>query len=280
MSEETQETSIKIEDKVDNTKETTTEKKSTKKTVAKKSSEPTKKDYPRKDDGSIDWFAVIPEKFIVAQDKSKSNVPVSELKDNEKMVLLGGWKYLLKERGYISKRDIIHTTTRDYVAITCEIIWQAHEDSGNKEQTYQASADSHFDNTDGFMQNFLTTNAQNRAFARCVREYLNIHVVGKDETNKATIDELLSMNQEDKTGTLSGLTQTPHQALQNKLNKIGKGLNDAKKWLIFQDVLSKEEAEQIKDWKDIAVGHCYAIINYLTKKAEEEIKEKENKKSE
>lgn len=238
----------------------------TKKTTKKR---PVKKvvinnDLPKDEDGNIDWLKMIPEKFIVPQDKMKKDIPVSQLENHEKMVLLGGWKYLLKKRGYISKHDFIHESSTEFVSATCRIVWTAHEDSNGIEQTYESSADAHLGNTDGMMKKFLTANAQNRAFARCVREYLNIHVVGKDETDKATIEEMINQNKNNSSNNIS-YARTPQEGLKNLLLNNGFNLKYAIKW--FKDekksnnILSVEEIDAITDWNDIPLSGCYALIN-------------------
>lgn len=231
-------------------------KKTTRKKAAPKKS---KEEFPQKEDGSIDWIKMIPDEFIVPQDKNYSG-DVKDLSDRDKMILLGGWKYLLKKRGYTSKRDIIHCSTRDYVSMTCEITWAENKDIGEGSQVYSASADAHFDNTDRFMTNYLTTNAENRAFARCVRGYLNINIVGKDETNKATIDEMLKQKENDST---TRLHQTPQKMLQLKAESMKKTLVSAKKWLVAEGRITEEEASEIKSWDNIDKSDCFTMIDYL-----------------
>ena len=50
---------------------------------------------------------------------------------------------------------------------------------------YQDYANATLANTDSFCAIFLETIACNRAFVRCVRNYLNIHIVGADEIDKS-----------------------------------------------------------------------------------------------
>jgi hypothetical protein len=182
------------------------------------------------------------------------------------MVLLGGWKYLLKERGYISKRDFVHVTNNEFAAITCQIVWAPHEDSGNISQTYEASADSHKGNTDSFMQSFLTTSAQNRAFSRCVREYLNIHVVGKDEIFSS--NDSLTKIIEDHKGS-SGVATTPQQILEALANKNKKPLSAGIKWINHNQYMDEDQLKEIKSWGDIPDDICYKMIAYLNKKTKE-----------
>lgn len=247
------------QENIDNKEIVTKKKNSTKKTV--------KSDYPLDENGNIDWLRLIPEKFIVPQDKSKKDIPISELQNHEKMILLGGWKFLLKKRGYISKHDIIHSSSNEFVSATCRITWTAHEDSDNIEQTYEASADSHLENTDGMMRKFLTANAQNRAFSRCVREYLNVNVVGKDETDKATIEEMLNHNRE--YGGNHIYAKSPQDSLRNLMTNKNHSLSDAITWFKSKkskEILSPEEIDSINDWPDIPKHGCYALIHYFEEK--------------
>lgn len=243
----------------ENTQEAMEPKKTTTKKTAKKTT--AKQELPKKEDGSIDWLKLIPEEFIVAQDKSKADIPISELKDNEKMVLLGGWKYLLKLRGFKSKKDIIHSSSKDFVSASCEIVWLPHEDSGMQEQVYYASADSHDGNTDPFMCQYHTANAQNRAFVRCVREYLNIHIVGKDELSKNSIPDFSNESK-----GVQSVSPKPQQVLEKIAASQNKNLSSALKWISEKQELPKEKIEKIKSWGDIPENVTYKMIGYLMNK--------------
>ena len=50
---------------------------------------------------------------------------------------------------------------------------------------YSDTANATLDNTDSFCAKFLETIACNRAFVRCVRNYLGVHIVGADEIDKS-----------------------------------------------------------------------------------------------
>lgn len=256
----------------------------TKKAVAKKTTKTSnKKQYPKKEDGSIDWLKVIPEEFIVSQDYNKKDVPVSELKDHEKMILLGGFKFLLKERGYISKEDSIEYANFDgrnnIVICSCKIHWAAHPDSDQKDNIYTAAADAVYStsdpnttNVDSFMIKYLTAAAQNRAFVRAVREYLNIHIVGKDETDKITLESIVESNKGD--GSKS-LFQTPQRALEKLASnmKPKRNLKGAKAWLktqIDNGEISEFDVEGVSKWDDIPKNAALIMHDYLTQKKEEE----------
>ena len=55
----------------------------------------------------------------------------------------------------------------------------------NTHATYTDVGNATLANTDAFCAKFLETIACNRAFVRCVRNYLNIHIVGADEIDKS-----------------------------------------------------------------------------------------------
>ena len=57
-------------------------------------------EYIYKSNGLVDWAKMIPNEFIVPnadrfpKDTNLKELKVEELKDEEKLVLLGGWEYL------------------------------------------------------------------------------------------------------------------------------------------------------------------------------------------
>lgn len=230
------------------------------KKAAKKVSKTAEQSFPRKPDGSIDWFAMIPDEFVVPQDRSFSG-DVKELDERNKMVLLGGWKYLLYKRGFIDKIDTIHTSTREYVCISCKIVWKPHVESDGEIQTYTSTADAHFDNTEGLMRRFLTTNAENRALARCVRGFLRINVVGKDEIDKATIDEMVKGDPAKETKSLSG---SPQKMAALKAKSMKRNFKGAREWLLKEERITQEECDKLNDWNDISDDDAFAIIGYLS----------------
>jgi hypothetical protein len=51
--------------------------------------------------------------------------------------------------------------------------------------SFEDIANATTDNTSSFAQKFLETIAANRAFVRCVRNFLNVHIVGADEIDSS-----------------------------------------------------------------------------------------------
>ena len=87
-------------------------------------------------------------------------------------------------RGYSTVAfDVVHSSD-GYVTAKCTISWNKNYETQD-EVVYQDYANATLANTDNFCAKFLETIACNRAFVRCVRNYLNIHIVGADEIDKS-----------------------------------------------------------------------------------------------
>ena len=115
-------------------------------------------------------------------------------------------------------------------------------------------------NTDNFCAKFLETIACNRAFVRCVRNYLNIHIVGADEIDKSkgapaqtyesdsefsitTPVDLLQKTLRDKHSVDSF---DDCKELLRELWKSDKYRNeDAKEWSSYKDIPTKEARKLI-----------------------------------
>lgn len=143
--------------------------------------------YIYKENGLVDWAKMIPNEFIVPnadrfpKDTNLKELRVEDLKDEEKLVLLGGWEYLSLLRGYNSLTYKPLAAFRDFVSVECTIVWDANYETNFKERTVSSTADAHPDNLKSFAQLFPTTIAENRAFGRCLRRSLNIPILSKDE---------------------------------------------------------------------------------------------------
>ena len=69
----------------------------------------------------------------------------------------------------------------DYVVATCNITWRPNYETEGQEVVFSAIGDASPNNTTGFGRAFLAACAENRAFVRCVRNFLRINIVGKEE---------------------------------------------------------------------------------------------------
>ena len=216
-------------------------------------------DYVIAPDGTIDWRKMVKPEFLVPNKRvfEKNNKPVPEtiegLADNELLILLGGIKSLARLRGYHTVTYKLVAPTPEYVAATCHIDWKANFETEGEIITSGGTADAHPDNTDGFGRMYLAAIAENRAFVRCVRNFLGINIVGQDEVCQK-VDEAAA----------PASVQTSPAGLLEKLM--------AEKNVSFKDLQSKLVAEKVDgaaDFKaisDIPKVKVFELIERLRKK--------------
>ena len=155
-------------------------------------------EYKYRPDHSIDWRAMIEPQFLVVQKEYKDEamarqnvtsldaVDVTQVPDKQLLVLLGGWKRLLFLRGYESLIQHVDSVTPEKAVATCTITFAPNYETRMKSVTYSWTASASYLNTSGDIpQMFLEATAANRAFCLCLRGFLNINVVGKDEIGPA-----------------------------------------------------------------------------------------------
>jgi len=147
--------------------------------------------YVFNDDGSVDWRAMIKPEFLYPNkdwfELRKLAVPASieGLEDKQLLIMLGGIKELAKLRGFHSVSYDVRNERENYVTAKCTIEWIGNYESDRKIVVYEDVANATASNTDDFCLKFLESIACNRAFVRCVRNFLNIHIVGADEIDKS-----------------------------------------------------------------------------------------------
>lgn len=145
--------------------------------------------YSFNDDSTINWRAMIKPEHLVPNKEAFKNdqnldlksLDVTTLPDNKLLILLAGIKELAQLRGFTSVNYDVLESRPDYVSVKCSINFTGNYETGHKDIKFSALADAHWDNTHNFAKNFLMAIAENRAFVRCVRSFLKIHIVGSDE---------------------------------------------------------------------------------------------------
>ena len=222
-------------------------------------------DYVFNEDGSVNWRAMIKEEFLYPNkgwfDSRNQPVPTSPegLEDKQLLIMLGGIKELAKMRGYSTVAfDVVHSSD-GYVTAKCMINWNKNYETQD-EVVYEDYANATLANTDNFCAKFLETIACNRAFVRCVRNYLNIHIVGADEIDRSkgapaqtyesdsefsitTPVDLLQKTLRDKHSVESF---DDCKELLRDLWKSDKYRNeDAKEWSSYKDIPTKEARKLI-----------------------------------
>ena len=166
---------------------------------------------------------------------------------------------MAKMRGYCGVEFKVDNISDGYVTAKCTIHWHKNYESVNEYSTsYEDVANATLANTDAFCAKFLETIACNRAFVRCVRNYLNIHIVGADEIDKskgaAQAVESEAVAPITPVGLLQKTLRDKHQVdsfegckeLLRDLWKDEKYRNEsAKKWGSFTDIPAKEARKLI-----------------------------------
>jgi hypothetical protein len=227
-------------------------------------------EYKFNEDGSINWRAMIkPEHLYPNKDwfeTRKLQVPdsIEGLGDHQLLVKLAGIKELARLRGFLDVQFKIETISSHYATAVCSISWMPNYESDGNAQTFTSTANATSENCSGFGIKFLEPIAENRAFVRSVRNYLNIHIVGDDEIdkskNKVAYEESESIVQ----------SLTPQSALKNsaKQNLGCEDFEAFKKHLrkLWKDETYKnEEAANWNSFEDISIKESRKLLSIVSK---------------
>ena len=212
-------------------------------------------DYHLTEDGLIDWRRMVKSEHLVPNKDRTNETDVTKLKDFQLIILLGGIKELAQIRGYTDVRYVVTSPSPDYVVATCVITWIPNYETEGRPITFSAIGDASPNNTKSFAKNFLGPIAENRAFVRCVRNFLKINIVGQEELGDA---KMLSESSE-STNTNS---TDPKSILHSLMKDTGVSFKEIK------DRLEKEEykgVEKISSVGDIPKIKVFELIERLKK---------------
>lgn len=237
-------------------------------------------EYHFNEDGSVDWRSMIKPEFLYPNkgwfDMRNQEMPssIEGLKDNQLLIMLGGIKDLARLRGFHNVAFEVENVSEGYVTAKCTIDWIGNYESGdtaydgtNTTVSYQDIANATFENTDSFCEKFLETIACNRAFVRCVRNFLNVHIVGADEIDKSPSTPSKATSAK-KGGSFAPIT--PSGLLEkNLMDRHGIDTFDAFKELL-RDLWKSEKYvnESVKDWSDfsdIPAKEARKLISIISK---------------
>lgn len=235
-------------------------------------------DYVFNEDGSVDWRAMVKPDFLYPNKDffaiRKLNVPesIDGLDDKQLLIMLGGIKEIAKLRGFHSVNYEVSHHGDNYVVAKCAIDWMPNYESDFRSARFEDVANATAANTDDFCLKFLESIACNRAFVRCVRNYLNIHIVGADEIDKsknrvADISDLT---------VSSALPITPQGTLEKAVNeklKLG-AFADFKVFLrpLYKAAQEKNDtsvletlasAKEWNDFKDVPAKNARVLLKIV-----------------
>jgi hypothetical protein len=210
-------------------------------------------DYEFNEDGSVNWRSMIKDEHLFPNkswfDLRKKDVPrsIAGLKDHQLLIKLSGIKELAKLRGFSDVSYEVVKCEIDHVAAICHMKFLPNYETSGQAVEFQDMANATFDNTSSFATKFLETIACNRAFVRCVRNFLNVHIVGDDEIDKSSPNNPTSGMQSNLPPTL-----TAHSMVEN----LAKEKLNCSNFEEFKFILrewwktGKYKNDSVKDWND------------------------------
>lgn len=211
--------------------------------------------YVFNENSTVNWRKMIKPEYLAANKKKTEESDTSKLKDSELLILLQGLKDLAQLRGYTSVKYEFGSARRDYCAVRCGILWIPNYETNFKEVYFESIGDAHSENTEGFSSNYLGPIAENRAFVRCVRNFLGINIVSQEE---------ISGNHTSSPGEAESETvPTPQKCLEELMVVHN---------LTLEKVLDKLKAEghkKVEEYKsvsDIPIIKVLELVSRLKKK--------------
>ena len=215
-------------------------------------------DYKFTDEGLIDWRKMLSDKWLYPNpSKNLSTQDVSKLKDTDLCILLGGIKELAQIRGYTNIKYDVTCPSSDYVIANCTITWVPNFETEDKEVSFSSLGDASPNNTDNFARQYLAPIAENRAFVRCVRNFLRINIVAQDELAKRFKDGNFQVSTPQQAEVAS-----PTALLEKLMKEKGVDFQRVKNRLVRQKY---KDADKIESIKEIPALKIFELIEYLNK---------------
>lgn len=206
-------------------------------------------------EGFIDWRKMINSKYLVPNkqnfEKFGKSVPksIDGLEDKDLLILLAGIKELANIRGYSSVEYSVSSPAGDYIAAVCRITWLPNFETEGKSLTFSAIGDASPFNTTSFGKNFLGPMAENRAFVRCVRNFLKINITGQDEMAPSASEQIIE--------------DTSSNILEELMKKHGVTFQKIKEKLIEEKF---DNASLLESISDIPKFKQFELIERIKKK--------------
>jgi len=210
--------------------------------------------YIFNDDGTINWRKMVKVEHLVPNRQKTQETDVSKLQDKDLLILLGGIKELAQIRGYTSVEYKVVAASENYFATSCRITWLPNYETGGKEVIFESLADATLNNTKSFARFFLAAIAENRAFVRCVRNFLKINIVSQEELGDAKLLDDSSSANENPT--------SPQSLLEKVMKEKNVNFEALKKRLIKDNF---DNAENLNSISDIPKVKLFELIDRIKK---------------
>lgn len=211
--------------------------------------------YIFNEDGTLNWRKMIRPEYLVSNRQRTKEVDVSKLEDKDLLILQGGIKQLAQIRGYTEVSYEVVSPSPEYVVAICKIKWIPNFETEGKEVVFSAIGDASPLNTNSFAKLFLGPIAENRAFVRCVRNFLKINIVTQEEIGGAKVSE------ESSSISREALAD-PRVRLEKIMSEKGVSFSVLKKKLIDEKIDGADLFESIQDVPRLQV---FELIERLQK---------------
>ncbi|MEK6882203.1 MAG: hypothetical protein AABY22_21475, partial [Nanoarchaeota archaeon] len=205
-------------------------------------------------DGSINWRKMINKESLYPNPQRTKETDIEKIKDEDLLSDLKGLRDLAKLRGYTNVEHFTNFTSQDFVSDTCTITWVPNFETDYKEVKFSAMADASIKNLQGFAQDYPSAISENRAFARAVRNYLNINIVSREELKQ---DKYMDIPEE----SVQELS-SPSSKLSELMEEKKVSFKKLKENLIQGGLL---EAQDYNEVKDIPIPTIFELIEKLSK---------------
>lgn len=224
------------------------------------------------EDGSINWRAMVKPEFLFPNrewfEKREKEVPktIEDLKDEQLCINLAGIKELASLRGFNTVDFDVVRSDDQHATVKCTIEFIGNYETNDRPITFSSVANATAMNTSNFGDKFLETFAENRAFIRCVRNFLKVHVVGDEEIDKS--DPSKNIKAEDSSSTSASIT--PVGLLKKTLfDKFGcdsfEGFKNILRKMWEDDVYRNEDAKDWNTYKNVPKKECRKLTSIIMK---------------
>ena len=209
-------------------------------------------EYKFTEDSLVDWRKMVDPKFLfVNKDnflRRKETPPetIENVKDLDLIIGLPGLKNLASLRGFTSVSYRPINAGNDYASIVCRIDWMGNFETDMIPVSFEDCAGANLYNVSEFVQTYLLELATNRAFCRCVRNFLKINIVSREEMPPP------------KAVKNNATTSEPANVLAELMREKGKNFEETMKKLVAEGYA---EFSNYKNWSEIPGDKAFQLVD-------------------